>query len=238
MPPIRQLNKTDTNYSRVTIQGESAGGRSVFAHAVAYGGQNNGLFHQAIVQSGSGLSAFALPGSGAYQQNFDNLLGNSSCASIRSSSGAEQLACIRQLPIEEFRRFSNGTTGLLRDGDLFRYPDTIAAFEAGAYVKVPFIITSNTDEGVSFGTKGANNTEEARARITSVPERDRDAILELYPDIPAFGAPYNTGDYQLDPVQNGAYLTPGRQNKRVDSITGDVNQAGCVSLARGSSHLK
>ena len=213
----------DISISRVTIQGESAGGRSVFAHVTANGGRSDGLFHQAVVQSGSGLGAFAQPGSGPYQQNFNNLLGNSSCASTRSSSGAEQLACIRQLPVEEFRRFSNGTTGILRDGKLFDIANTIEAAENGRYAKVPFLITSNTDEGTSFGVKGANTTEEARARIT-IPEANRDDMLELYPNVPALGCPFNTGDYQLDPFQNGGFLTPGKQNKRVDAITGDVSQ--------------
>ena len=210
--------------SRVTIQGESAGGRSVFAHVVANGGKTDGLFHRAVVQSGSGLGAFSLPGSGAFQQNFDSLLGNSSCASTRSSSGAEQLACVRQLPVEEFRRLSNGSTGILRDNTLFNVPNTIVAVESGNYARVPFLITSNTDEGVSFGVKGANTTEQARERITSVPEANRDDMLELYPNVPALGAPFNTGDYQLYPIQNNVFLTPGLQNKRVDAITGDVSQ--------------
>lgn len=207
----------------MTIQGESAGGFSVIAQVVAFGGKSDGLFKRAIVQSGGGLNAYPDPGSGAYQQNYDNLLGNSSCSSTKSSSASAQLDCIRQLPVDEFRRLSNGTTGLTYDGNFFRDQNSIVSFEKGAYAKVPFFITSNTDEGVSFGPKGANTTEQARALISSqVPAQDVDNILELYPNVPALGCPFNTGDYQLDPFQNGGYFTPGQQNKRVAAISGDV----------------
>lgn len=184
-----------------------------------------------MIQSGGGLNAYPMPGSGAYQQNYDNLLGNSSCASTKSSPYSAQLACIRQLPADEFRRLSNGTTGLTYDGDFFREKNAVQSFEKGAYTKVPFFITSNTDEGVSFGPKGSNSTEQTTAFIEgglgAAPASAATELLSLYPNNPALGCPFNTFEYDLDPFQNGGYFTPGSQNKRVAAITGDlVMQAG------------
>lgn len=86
-------------------------------------------------------------------------------------------------------------------------------------------IGSNTDEGRTFATLGANTTAQAKASLTDVPVDQRDAILALYPDVPSLGCPFNTGDFQPDPFQNGFYSTPGSQNKRVSAIVGDVEMA-------------
>jgi hypothetical protein len=40
--------------------------------------------------------------------------------------------------------------------------------------------------------------------------------------VPGLGCPFNTGDFQLDPVQNGVYATPGTQNKRLAAVYGDA----------------
>lgn len=86
-------------------------------------------------------------------------------------------------------------------------------------------IGSNTDEGRTFATLGANTTAQAKASLTDVPVDQRDAILALYPDVPSLGCPFNTGDFQLDPFQNGFFSMPGSQNKRVSAIVGDVEMA-------------
>lgn len=57
-----------------------------------------------------------------------------------------------------------------------------------------------------------------------IPADSLDDLLELYPDVPSLGCPYDTGDFQLDPIQNGIFATPGSQNKRVSAITGDVRE--------------
>lgn len=90
----------------------------------------------------------------------------------------------------------------------------------------PTQVGSNTDEGRSFAPTGANTTADVIADLTgTIPSQSINNILDLYPDVPSLGCPFNTGDFQLDPVQNGAFSTPGAQNKRVAAIVGDASMA-------------
>ncbi|KAJ7216732.1 Alpha/Beta hydrolase protein [Mycena haematopus] len=192
---------------------------------IAYAGRDDKLFNQAIAESGNGGN-FSSPDSGAFQATYNALLANSSCSSTVHSSEAAQLSCLRALPIDEFRKNSVGTTGIVFDGDFINVSGTFQAYKTGKWVKVAFIAGSNTDEGRSFASSGANTTADVKAMIAgSVPAQFIDGILDLYPDVPSLGCPFNTGDFQLDPVQNGLFSTPGLQNKRVDSIIGDISMA-------------
>lgn len=199
-----------------------AGGRSVVSHLTAYSGRDDGLFNKAIIESGGGFNIIDQPDGAPYESNFQSLVANTSCATTTGSWSAE-LACIRGLSIDEFRQNSNGTTGLLRDNDIFQVKSPVVSFTTGQYVKGPILIGSNTDEGRSFSTGGANTTEEAKA-LFGAPEQYLDGLAELYPNISELGCPFYTGDYQLSPVQNGQYYTPGSQNKRVSAVVGDLRQ--------------
>ncbi|EEB95118.1 hypothetical protein MPER_05966, partial [Moniliophthora perniciosa FA553] len=76
----------------------------------------------------------------------------------------------------------------------------------GCYSKIPFIAGNTLDEGTLF-TAPTNITDEDTLRQalignltlspgSSTPELDDavDTILKLYPDIPALGCPFNTGN--------------------------------------------
>ncbi|KAJ7815173.1 alpha/beta-hydrolase [Mycena olivaceomarginata] len=202
------------NPKRVTIQGES-----VHAQIIAFAGRDDKLFNQAIAESGTGGGNFSLPTAASFQANFISLINNTTCASTADSSEAEQLACIRALPIDVFRRNSVGSTGIVFDGDFINVPGMLQAYKDGNWVKVAFIVGSNTDEGRSFSPLGANTTEQAAALLTGVPTQFRDPLLALYPDVPALGCPFNTGDFQP------AGSPPGSQNKRVASVNGDISMA-------------
>jgi triacylglycerol lipase len=84
-------------------------------------------------------------------------------------------------------------------------------------------VGSNTDEGRTFAPGGANTDADVEAQISFVVPPDQiDGLLTLYPNVPAAGCPYNTGNFQLDPVQNGMFAPPGTQDKRAAAILGDV----------------
>ncbi|KAJ7670395.1 Alpha/Beta hydrolase protein [Mycena rosella] len=211
---------------KVTIQGESSGATSVHTQIIAYAGRDDHLFNQAIAESGTNGGNFSLPDDAAFQATYNGLIANTSCASTAKSSEAAQLSCIRSLPIDVFRQNSlGGSTGIVFDGDFINVPGTFEAYRTGKWVKVAFLVGSNTDEGRSFAALGANTTAQANASLTGVPPQFRDAILNLYPDVPSLGCPFSTGDFQLDPIQNGVFNTPGLQNKRVAAIVGDVSMA-------------
>ncbi|KAJ7765364.1 Alpha/Beta hydrolase protein [Mycena metata] len=181
-----------------------AGASSVHAHIVAYGGRDDKLFNQAIAESGSGGN-YTAGDSPTFQVTYDAFLANTTCAWTANSSVATQLSCLKSLPIDEFRESSvNAETGIVFDGDLINVPGTFQAYKSGKWVKVAFLTGSNSDEGRSF----------AHGRpVGFVPRR------------PLPGGPYHTGTFQLDPVQNGLFFTPGLQNKRVAAIVGDMRQA-------------
>ncbi|KAJ7056156.1 alpha/beta-hydrolase [Mycena amicta] len=203
----------------VTIMGESAGATSVHTQIIAYAGRNDHLFTRGIAESGTNGGNFSLATDPSFQSTFNALIANTSCASTKSQSESAQLACIRTLPIDEFRQQSVGTTGIVFDGDFINVPGTFEAYRTGKWAKVAFILGSNTDEGQGFSILGANTTAQVNASITGVPVQFRDQILELYPDVPSLGCPFNTGDFQSESSP------PGLQNKRVAAITGDVLMA-------------
>ncbi|KAK7059780.1 carboxylic ester hydrolase, partial [Favolaschia claudopus] len=203
-----------------------AGATSVHAQIIAYAGRDDKLFNQAIAESGTGGGNYSLPTAPNLQSNFNNLITNTSCASTANLTEAKQLQCIRSLSIDEFRQQSVGSTAIVFDGDFVNVPGVFEAYRSGKWVKVAFIVGSNTDEGRSFAPSGANTTADVKAMIAgSVPAASIDGILDLYPDVPSLGCPFNTGDFQLDPFQNGVASTPGSQTKRVASIVGDISMA-------------
>jgi len=88
---------------------------------------------------------------------------------------------------------------------------------------LPFIAGSNLDEGTYFVDPLINSTAEVKSRLlanyssSAVPETALevavDRLLGLYPDIPALGSPYDTGN------QTFGFSS---QFKRLSSIMGDL----------------
>jgi acetylcholinesterase len=76
---------------------------------------------------------------------------------------------------------------------------------------------ANLDEGASFGPRGMGNesaiAQTLAAQYPHLTNASIGKILELYPDDPSAGCPYNTGD---------GILSTGAQDKRALSIWGDI----------------
>jgi len=148
---------------------------------MAYGGRDDHLFRGAILESGG---AFPLtgPDTKAFQATFDSLITDTKCSSLTNSSAADQLDCIRSLPIDVLLRSVGPSTGQSIDGS-FTTTSVQFAFPAGDYVKVATIVgsklyetearfprplmepTANTDEGTTSAPTGIDTTEELRGPL-------------------------------------------------------------------------
>ncbi|KAJ7157993.1 hypothetical protein C8R43DRAFT_948835 [Mycena crocata] len=152
---------------------------------------------------------------------FCGLIANTGCSSTANASASVQLGCIRSLPIDEFRKAS---VGAMLDGDFIDVPGIFEAYRTGKWVRVAFLI--NTDEGRIFAHTGANTTADVIAFKGGIIPHIEEP-LKLHPDVPALGCSFNTTDFQLDPVQNRVLSPPGKQDKRLAAIVGDVLTAAC-----------
>ncbi|EME83367.1 uncharacterized protein MYCFIDRAFT_59107 [Pseudocercospora fijiensis CIRAD86] len=208
--------------SRVTIQGESAGASSVGVHLLAYTGRDDDLFHQAILQSGTGT----LAGSNVIPtaESWEPVISNISSA-VNCSDATDLLACLRAVPYEELNAVLNSTAtsgasyGLVIDNDLITTPG-IWQISHNEFVHVPILVGCNTDEGSG---SSINTTSDFLSYVNS---RGYDNVTAqdfsiLYPDIPELGIP-ETFDGRP---------AVGAQYKRAAALSGDLGQHGPRRLA-------
>ncbi|KAM5386443.1 hypothetical protein ACJZ2D_000406 [Fusarium nematophilum] len=216
------------NPRHVTIWGESAGARSVGAQLVAYGGRDDGLFHAAVLQSGSSLSGTLRPQTAAsWEPYYSALVEATGCTSATKS-----LECLRKVPTASLSAIFNSSFatppgwGQVVDDDFIIAPgDTL--LKQGNFVKVPLLAGTNFDEGTAYAAKGINTTDQFLAMVQTGgvdADKARD-IAELYPDDPAAGIPAT-----LDGRPSGPLASYGDQWKRVAAYRGDSVQHGARRL--------
>ncbi|KAI0763539.1 carotenoid ester lipase precursor [Trametes elegans] len=209
--------------SRVIIWGESAGSISAALHMLWNGGDTEGLFHGAFMQSGSPLP---LGNSLRGQANYDSIVAQTGCG-----DAPDMLQCLRGVPYDKFKRAVDQTPGLLLPESLmstyFPRPDKSSLPDvsqklllAGKVANIPIVSGDCDDEGTVTALLVTNFTTEdqLRAYITApylfpnISSGELDQLLEAYPDTVAEGSPYGTGEENA--------LTP--QYKRIASLQGDL----------------
>lgn len=206
---------------KVTIWGESAGAFAVGLQMVMNDGDAQGLFRAAVMESGS---AYALHNESAGQEYYDFLVEYTNC-----TSQADTLACLRDAPAEQIVAAVNMTPSTYNytahnlvwqprlDGDLFvRNPQR--SLLMGMYTKVPIISGDCDDEGTLFSLGNINITTDTEFLtyinenyIPVATEQEIMAVGVAYPQNPALGSPFGTGDANV--------LTP--EYKRIAAFTGD-----------------
>lgn len=178
--------------SKVTIQGESAGAASVGVHLVAFGGRDDNLFRAAITESGGPTAQAYYISPFEWEPTYKNITQLADCSDV-----ADTLACLRTVPTDTLSNIFNSSSinpsaGVVIDGDLLPASATTLT-KNGSFVKVPYLIGTNFDEGTQFGEKGINTDAEFTASIKSnaplLNDSVVDIVTDLYPDIPEIGIP-------------------------------------------------
>jgi carboxylesterase type B len=207
----------------------------------SFTGRDDNLFRAAIAESGGPSVSFfpsTLPGgfnSTVYQTLYDTLVTNTSCTATLSNGTS--LSCLRSLPFSELNSALNiSTSGLgpfapTIDNDFIAtYPSN--QLSAGNFVRVPFLIGTNTDEGTAFGSGyGPNGTgvntdaEWLQALNTTLisPSPDTAAIISaLYPNIQALGIPSLTTFPLVITPNSSVAASVGLQFRRIAAYIGDL----------------
>lgn len=201
---------------------------------MAYGGRDDGLFRAAISQSGFVSGVAAYPTVEQWQPIYNYVVESTNC-----TDALDTLACLRTIPTDDLSAVFNSTfngsnvgsesaTRPQIDGDFLQDSGTNQLRE-GRFVKVPYLLGANFDEGASFATEGINTTADFINEILSVvPDMDNatlNTILTLYPDVPELGIP---ATLRGRPSPASGY---GAQWKREAAYVGDVKMHAARRLA-------
>ncbi|WP_235990587.1 carboxylesterase/lipase family protein [Streptomyces ureilyticus] len=181
---------------RVTIAGESAGGRSVCTQMASP--TSRGLFHRGIVQSGAYADCAARTHKEAVAQGAD----------FMEKLGCASLACVRGKPAKEVLAAQAGFNwGPVAGGD-FLPVQPFEAYAKGAAARVPVLNGANQDEGrmfafAQFDNNGTPLTAEQYPEVVRgvFGEEQGERVLQRYPlsDYPSPTLAYGTayGDFLM-----------------------------------------
>ncbi|KAG8168734.1 hypothetical protein KVR01_001483 [Diaporthe batatas] len=214
--------------TKVTLWGESAGAISIFDQLIANNGdityKGKPLFRGAIMNSGSAVPTDPVDCPKA-QQVYDAVVQGVGCA-----GEADTLNCLRKAEYQKLLDSMNSVPGILSfnslalsylprpDGKfLMASPETIAT--SRNLPQVPFILGDQKDEGTLFGIFTSNITTGDEFKdylktlyFTNTDPQIVDQFVDAYPDDPAQGSPFDTGD------DNDIYP----QFKRICALLGDA----------------
>jgi acetylcholinesterase len=145
---------------------QSAGAYSVGTHLLAYGGRDDQLFRAAILESGTAVGP-PVNDTRWYQPLYDGVTAATGC-----DTAVDTLDCLRSVPYEKLYKALDIDYEWFAafDGDLIRSWPSVATHQS-RFVKVPLLIGSNTDEGVSFGVTGINTEADLLSQLTSTPSQ-------------------------------------------------------------------
>ncbi|KAJ6478673.1 carotenoid ester lipase precursor [Mycena vulgaris] len=208
--------------SKVTLWGESAGAISTSLQMVTNGGNNEGLFRAAIMDSGAPLWVGDITHG---QQYYDQIVKDVGCERSRDT-----LDCLRNAPFETLMSATNSTPNLFVyqalaeawiprvDGDFLK-DDPQRLFMRGSVADIPMINGVNDDEGTLFSASTLNITTPDELApylktyyVPGASIAEIEHVLSFYPSDPAAGSPFNTSDENA--------LTP--QFKRIAAVLGDL----------------
>ncbi|KAJ7748213.1 carotenoid ester lipase precursor [Mycena maculata] len=208
--------------TKVTIWGESAGAISVSLQMLANGGDTEGLFRGAYMQSGSPVPVGPIENGQKYH---DDLVEQAGCA-----GASDTLACLRTVPYDQLKAAQDASPFFLsyqslvlawlpREDGLFLTDNPQRLVQQGKVANVPFITGDCDDEGTVFSLSTLNVTTDedfseyiATVWAPTAPASTVAALTVSYSSDVAEGSPFGTG------ILNA--LSP--QFKRLASFQGDA----------------
>ncbi|KAF9483541.1 esterase 1 [Pholiota conissans] len=194
---------------KVTLIGESAGATAAFE--LGLGTHIKGLAHAVIAESVAFLPPFGPERGEAAWQAFVSAVPG--CTSVANTSNT--LDCLQNVNssiiLQALQATGPATSGLPDvswfpniDGHGGLIPDDLSKLTST--MRLPIIIGNNLDEGTLFAPQDTNSTKQTRNIVInfSVPSLQippskelndtTNKLLELYPEDPAFGSPFGTGN--------------------------------------------
>ncbi|EIW81507.1 alpha beta-hydrolase [Coniophora puteana RWD-64-598 SS2] len=193
---------------KVTIWGHSAGAISVALHMLTNGGDTEGLFRAAFMQSGSPIPVGDITHGQPY---YDFLVDQTGCTGSNNT-----LECLRDVEYEALINAINETPNILSYQAI---ADLGRLVLQGSVADVPFITGDCYDEGTLFSLSTLNITTDSDLYtwpktywVPNGTQSEIEAGMALYPSDPADGSPFNTSDLYA--------LTP--EFKRIAAVQGDI----------------
>ncbi|KAF9045371.1 esterase 1 [Panaeolus papilionaceus] len=194
---------------KVTAFGESAG--AIMTAVLFLNSPIEKLARAAIFESGSAATALEFPAA-RREVDWQNFVsGVPSCASLATSGNT--FDCLQHANSTEI--LSGVVNAINSANELFGFDPTIDGpgglfpeiasqiLKKNKFAKLPFIAGTNLDEGTIFTSQTSLTQDDIKANIIAsyspplvdpaVLQATADRLLELYPDDPADGSPFDTG---------------------------------------------
>uniref|UniRef100_A0A8H7XML8 Carboxylic ester hydrolase n=1 Tax=Psilocybe cubensis TaxID=181762 RepID=A0A8H7XML8_PSICU len=211
--------------TRVTILGQSAGAISASLQMLAFGGDTQGLFHGAFMQSGAPVPVDSmLNGQGVY----DLISSKTGCDKTLDS-----LKCLREIPLEQLKSAVDASPNFVgpeglhlawppRADGIFLQEAPMKQILAGKVSSIPIVSGNCDDEGTGFSISPllaihvlTEDSYRGWIRDVWLPNATEDELSKLwdyYPADPTQGSPFDTG------LNNTIYTN----YKRVSAFQGDI----------------
>ncbi|THV04430.1 alpha/beta-hydrolase [Dendrothele bispora CBS 962.96] len=202
---------------------KSAGAISVSLQMLANGGDTEGLFRAAFMQSGSPAPVGDITNGQPY---YDALVQQTGC-----SGSADTLQCLREVPYSTLKNAVDASPSIVsyqslklawlpRADGVFLTDHPQRLVQQGKVAKIPIISVGDCDdEGTLFSFSTLNVTTDAQVRdyiktvfLPSISDSDLDALLTAYPQDITQGSPFDTSIFNA--------ISP--QFKRFASLQGDA----------------